>query len=314
MKCTVCKEEAVVALPSHNSGFCPKCYLDFFSRQVEKGIRRGKLFTHEDKILVALSGGKDSLSLMLELHLQKYNVTGLHIDLDIPNSSPAARKAVEDFCHKHGLKLMVKEVAEEGLSIPLVRRHIRRPVCSVCGSIKRYYFNKIAVDNNFDVMATGHNLDDEVARLFSNTLRWDKGHLSDQGPLLESAEDGGFVRKVKPLWRLTEFETANYAFLQGIENHYAPCPYSRGASFTFYKDLWAQLEREMPGRKLSFYGDFLKHGRPVFAKDQEDNGVTLNPCQECSSPTSMEECSVCRIKEMLKEAQEIQEAQETQEA
>lgn len=301
MKCTRCKVEAVVSLPSHNSAFCADCYLDFFTKQVEKGIHKQKLFTHDDTILVALSGGKDSLALMLELHSLGYNVTGLHIDLDIHGSSPAARSAVERFCTRHDLPYMVKEVKEEGLSIPLVKQHIKRPVCSVCGSIKRYYFNKIAVDNNFSVLATGHNLDDEVARLFSNTLRWDKGYLADQGPALAASDDGGFVRKVKPLWRLTEFETANYAFLKGIEIHSAPCPYSKGASFTFYKGLWEQLEIHMPGRKIAFYQDFLRKGRPAFAHEEQADSVFLAPCEQCRSPTSAGLCSICRVKEIIRE-------------
>ena len=77
MKCTTCKAEAVVALPSHHAGFCEPCFLAFFTRQVEKGIRKGKLFTFDDKILVALSGGKDSLALMLILNELGYDVTAL---------------------------------------------------------------------------------------------------------------------------------------------------------------------------------------------------------------------------------------------
>lgn len=294
MKCKVCKATAVVALKSHHAAFCGPCYLEFFSRQVEKGIRKHKLFTHEDTILVALSGGKDSLSLMLELSRQEYKVTGLHIDLDIPVSSPAARGVVERFCQKHNLPLIVKEMAAEGLSMPLVKQKLNRPICSACGKVKRHYFNKVALDGGFSVLATGHNLDDEVARLFSNTVRWDTSYLSDQGPLLEG--ENGFSRKVKPLWRLTEFETANYAFLMGIENHYAPCPYSGGASFTYYKHLWQQLERTMPGRKFDFYQGFLERGRPVFAKQEAEHGHTLAPCEECGFPTSAEICGVCRMK------------------
>ena len=78
MKCKICKATAVVALRSHNAAFCPDCYLKFFARQVEKGIEGQKLFTRDERILVALSGGKDSLALMLELSRQGYDVTGLH--------------------------------------------------------------------------------------------------------------------------------------------------------------------------------------------------------------------------------------------
>ncbi len=302
MKCTKCKEKAIVALPSHNAAFCEPCFLEFFSRQVERGIKaspmhKGPLFKHSDKILVALSGGKDSLALMLELSLQGYNVTGLHIDLSIGQSSDKARAVVERFCQKHELKLLIKEMEMEGLPIPKVKARLKRPICSACGKIKRYYFNKTAKEEGFDVLATGHNLDDEVARLFSNTIRWDKAYLSDQAPLLEDTD--GFGRKVKPLWRLGEFETANYAYIKGIENHHAPCPYSQGASFTKLKNLWVDLEEAMPGRKLDFYQGFLERGRPVFAKEEEEHGLELTPCSECGYPTSAGVCGVCRIRQAL---------------
>jgi len=297
MKCRRCKATAVVALPSHNSAFCADCYLDFFSRQVRKGIEAHRLMTHEDRVLVALSGGKDSLALMLELGRQGYQVTGLHIDLAIPESSPAARGTVERFCERHGFPLIVRDMAEEGLPIPLVKEKLRRPICSACGKIKRYFFNQTAREGGFTVLATGHNLDDEVARLTSNTLRWDRAYLSDQGPLLE--DEDGFARKVKPLWRLTEFEVANYAWLMDIENHYAPCPYSGGASFSVLKSLWMDLEEAMPGRKLDFYLGFLERGRPAFKILEEEQGQPLKPCPRCGYPTSAEVCGVCRIREAV---------------
>jgi len=294
MKCTRCKDTAAVALPSHNAAFCPACFLDFFRNQVEKGIRKQKLFTHEDKILVAISGGKDSLALALELFLLGYDITGLHIDLGIPNSSAPTRAVVEQFCAKHSIPLIVKEMAAEGLAIPLVKERLKRPICSACGKIKRHYFNKVALEGGFSVMATGHNLDDEIARLFSNVLRWDAAYLADQGPALPGTE--GFARKVKPFWRLSEFETANYAFLRGIEYHHAPCPYSKGASFTMHKKVWADIEDYMPGRKLDFYLGFLKDGRPHFMAAEEKQGVKLVPCGVCGYPTSSDVCGVCRIK------------------
>ena len=301
MKCTTCKAQAVVALPSHHAGFCETCFLAFFTRQVEKGIRRQKLFSFEDKILVALSGGKDSLALMLILHELGYDVTGLHIDLAIPRSSEKARETVEAFCEKHALKLIVKDMRHEGLDIPTVKQRIKRPICSACGKIKRYFFNKAALDGGFTVLATGHNLDDEISRLFSNILRWDVAYLSDQGPYLPASGPAscGFAAKVKPLFRLSEFETANYAFLKGINWHWAACPYSPGATFTYYKSLWGNLEAQMPGRKLDFYLGFLKQGRPAFTRQEELDGVEIKPCTVCAYPTSGGVCGVCRIKEAI---------------
>ncbi|MBC15552.1 PP-loop domain protein [Pseudodesulfovibrio profundus] len=297
MKCSRCKKLACVALPSHNAGFCPECFPLFFSKQVATAIRREKMFTHDERILVALSGGKDSLGLMLELKLQGYDVTGLHIDLGIPDSSWKARKKVEDFCEKNELNLEVFEMEKWGLPISDVNEFVDRPVCAVCGKMKRHHFNRIAREGGYDALATGHNLDDEVARLFANTLRWDTAFLSDQGPVLPAAE--GFVRKVKPLFRLTEFETANYAFLKGIEIHSDPCPYSTGASFTNHKELWGELEYRSPGQKFQFYNGFLQRGKAAFAELEKEIGADLKPCEECGSPTSVGVCSICRIKKSV---------------
>lgn len=299
MKCKICKNEAVVALKAHNASFCEKCYLDFFRRQLTRGIKEKGLFTPEDRILVAISGGKDSLSLLLELSELGYKASGLFVDLAIPESSKQAREIVIAFCDKHKLNLKIVSLAEQGLAIPLVKRFLNRPVCSACGKIKRYFFNKIAMEDKYDVLATGHNLDDEAARLFSNILRWDQAYLSDQGPALEA--ENGFVRKVKPLWRLTEFETANYAFLRNIQYHVAQCPYSKGASFTRLKNVLQTLESAMPGRKLDFYQGFLERGKNHFRIPDGKQDSELSPCKLCGYPTSGEElCGVCRIKNIIK--------------
>ncbi|WP_461210348.1 ATP-binding protein [Desulfocurvus sp. DL9XJH121] len=297
MKCSRCKDVAQVALPGHHSGFCPDCFMLFFSRQVERAVSKHKMFTKRDKVLVALSGGKDSLALFRELVVQGYDVTGLHIDLGIPQSSPAARAKVEAFCREAGGRLEVLDLASEGLPIPLVKERVRRPICSMCGKIKRYFFNKAALDGGYAALCTGHNLDDEVGRLLANTLRWDVGYLSDQGPVLAARD--GFAARCRPLYRLTEFETAAYCFFAGIDHHKAECPYSKGASFTVRKQLMNRLERESPGSKLSFYEAFLKQGRPVFEAAEKEQGPELAPCERCGYPTSAEICGLCRVREML---------------
>ena len=296
MKCRRCGELAQVALPSHHTGFCAPCFETYFLRQVERGIHEHKQFSPEARIDLAVSGGKDSLGLLLALTQLGYTVTALHIDLGIPVSSENARSTVEAFCAKHDIVCHVLEMTQKGLPIPAVKKIIRRPICSVCGKIKRHWFNRFAYENGYDVLATGHNLDDEVARLFANTLRWDQAYLAGQGPV--NPAEGKFVRKVKPLCRLTEYETAVWCFLNGIEHVLAACPYSAGASFTGHKKLLADLEERSPGMKMQFYEHFLQRGKPAFQAVRAE-APPLNECARCGYPSSMEVCGVCRIKEQL---------------
>lgn len=296
MKCKRCKAPAVTALPSHHAAFCGDCYLIFARRLVERAIKEHEMCTPEDKILVAVSGGKDSLALSWQLKELGYNITGLHIDLGIPESSPIARGYTERFCAANDIPLHVLEMTSMGLPMNEVKRRVKRPICSVCGQVKRYFFNKFAEENGFTVLATGHNLDDETSRLFANIMRWDVEYLSDQGPVMPA--ENGFIKKIKPLFRMSEFETANLCFLAGIDYGYAPCPYSSKASFPIYKNLLSDLEEIQPGRKIQFYDGFLKRGRPGFSGRGQ---AEVKPCVSCGYPTSTEKCGVCRLREMMQE-------------
>lgn len=299
MKCKRCGATAAVKLPSHHAGFCPDCFELFFKRQVETAIRRHAMIAPGEKVLVAVSGGKDSLALLRVLSDLGHDVTGLHVHLGIPEASDPVCERTETYCRENGFALHVLRLDDEGLAIPKVKASVRRPICSVCGKIKRHYFNRFAYENGFAALATGHNLDDEVARLFANVLRWDAAYLASQGPTLPAA--GRFVRKIKPLCRLTEFETAAYCFLKGIDHWKAACPFSGGASFTGHKKLFADLEYTSPGQKTAFYEAFLAKGRPHFAQAEHPGGATLYACATCGYPSSSEICGVCRIRQLVRE-------------
>jgi uncharacterized protein (TIGR00269 family) len=300
MKCKRCGELAAVKLPSHHAGFCPDCFERFFRNQVETAIRRHTMIAPGEKVLVAVSGGKDSLALMRVLSDLGHDVEGLHVHLAIPDSSDPVCERTEAYCRENGFRLHVLRTADVGLAIPKVKDAVHRPICAVCGKIKRHYFNRFAYEHGFSALATGHNLDDEVARLFANVLRWDATYLGGQGPTLPA--EGKFVRKIKPLCRLTEFETAAYCFLKGIDHWKAACPYSGGASFTGHKKLFADLEARSPGQKTAFYEAFLKKGKARFAGAPREGGDTLYACAQCGYPSSGEVCGVCRIRELTAKA------------
>jgi uncharacterized protein (TIGR00269 family) len=143
---------------------------------------------------------------------------------------------------------------------------------------------------------TGHNLDDEAATLFGNTMHWLSGYLVRQGPVLE-ANRPGLVRKAKPLCRIYEREMAAYALLRGIEYIYDECPHAVGAKSIYYKELLNQMEAHRPGAKLSFYLSFLKaKENGLFAPQADPDIERLHACPSCGQPTSApNECAFCRM-------------------
>ena len=138
---------------------------------------------------------------------------------------------------------------------------------------KRYVFNKAALDGGFDVIATGHNLDDEAATLLGNTLRWDTASIARQSPLLPAKE--GMVKKVKPLYRLSELETAAYAFLRGIDYVVEECPLVAGNTQLRYKDAMNAIESTSPGTKAQFFLGYLDRGCRLFAREDDADAPTV---------------------------------------
>ncbi|MGD9762998.1 MAG: tRNA(Ile)-lysidine synthetase [Candidatus Binatia bacterium] len=292
MKCTRCRAPAEVQLRQHNSNFCRACFLLVFQRQVERAIEKERMFTHDEPLLVAVSGGKDSLALWDVLIGLGYRTTGLHLSLGIGSYSDVSTEKTAAFAAARDLPLITVALAEQGLAVPDVAGLTRRPACSACGTMKRHYFDQLAVDRGFPVVATGHNLDDEAARLLGNVLHWQLEHLARQRPVLEPTHPR-FVRKVKPLFRISEYETAVYAFMRGIDYVIEECPNATGATQLVYKDMLNRLEAASPGSKLSFVQDFLQRAQPGLAAP----GARTAPatCQGCGMPSFGELCGFCRL-------------------
>jgi uncharacterized protein (TIGR00269 family) len=166
--------------------------------------------------------------------------------------------------------------------------------------IKRYNMNAIAVEHGFPVVATGHNLDDEAARLLGNVLHWQDEYLDKQSPALPNSHPK-LVRKVKPLYRLAEREIAAWAVLQKIDYIVEECPNSQGSKLLLYKDVLNRLETAAPGTKHHFFLQFLDrqkaHGQLIpLATD-------LRECTSCGQPSTGSVCSYCKLISTVKVAQ-----------
>jgi uncharacterized protein (TIGR00269 family) len=244
-------------------------------------------------VLVAVSGGKDSLALWDVLVGLGYDTTGLYLAQGIGEYSGRSRQLVEAFASTRDLRLQVLDFADEdgGMTVPDVAGLTRRSPCAACGTLKRHYFDRAARDGGFDVLATGHNLDDEAARLLGNVLHWQVGYLAKQQPVLVPSH-AKFVRKVRPLYRSSEYESATYAFVRGIDYVVEECPNSHGATQLVYKDVLNRLEATMPGTKLAFVMDYLRHAQPLFAAAPDGD---LGECERCGMPAAGTLCGYCRL-------------------
>ena len=299
MKCRKCGGAAVLELRRHNAAFCAPDFLEFFRNQVREAIRRYRMFERDEPVLVAVSGGKDSLALWDVLIDEGYQTRGLYLDLGIFDYSVESRARCERFAAARGVPLLVRRVAEEvGAPVPVIKAVTRRPPCSGCGLSKRYLMNRAALEEGMPVVATGHNLDDEAATLFGSVMHWQTDALPRQSPALPSTHPK-LVRRVKPLYRLSERETAAYAFLRKIDYIVEECPFAQGATSIAHKETLNRMEEASPGAKHNFLFGFLDKARAAFERAE---AVPLNECARCGQVTTGTLCAFCKLADQVKRA------------
>lgn len=303
MRCRKCNETAVINMRHHKLALCAEHYGEWFVDSTQRAIEKYKMFQRDERVLVAVSGGKDSLALWDVLTRLGYKTDGLYIGLGIQGNigySDQSLACIRKFQAQlvPDAQLHVVDLqATYGKTIPEIARSSARghdKPCSACGLSKRYVMNRLAAERGYAVLATGHNLDDEAAVLMQNTLHWQTGYLARQAPVLEAGD--GLAKKAKPFCRFYERETAAYAMVRGIEYVYDECPHAVGNLTNFYKTLLNQLEAASPGAKLQFYVQFLKARSEGFFDAPPAVRAALHACEVCGQPTTAPgRCAFCRM-------------------
>ena len=106
----------------HKLALCKEHYLDWIPEQTGRFIKKYEMFTRYEKVLVAVSGGKDSLALWDILVRLGYQADGLYIGLGIDGLSPSgegfgysseSHRLTQKFADEHDLKLHVVDVQNE---------------------------------------------------------------------------------------------------------------------------------------------------------------------------------------------------------
>lgn len=294
MKCKVCGQPASISLRSHKTAFCDSDFLKFFEKRVRTTIRRYNLIGKDDRPVVAVSGGKDSLSLWCMLSNMGIAADGVYIDLGIDDYSGASLEKIKTVADRLGRKVFifhVRDVFQKGINE--VARAIRRVPCSACGMIKRYVMNRVCMDRGYNLLLTGHNLDDEAAALFGNVIYWKREYLWKKDIILDEKK-GHLSKKAKPFFLCSEREVAAYAIISGIDYVYEECPFSKGAKTLTYKGILNKIEETSPGTKLMFLKGYLDELREMKMRDDNAEGrEDVAYCATCGYPTLGGQCGFC---------------------
>jgi len=302
--CSKCGKPAVYLRRYTSEHLCGACLVETTIDRVRKTINKHKMLNDKDRIAVAISGGKDSSVLLHILHKIECAYPGseivpVTIDEGIKGYRNEALGSARELCRSLDLNLEVLSFEDLiGYSLDeIVKRRTSSSLgaCSYCGVFRRRALNTAAQNLEADVIATGHNLDDEVQTVLMNILRGDSGRIARTNVPREITVEG-FVPRIKPIIEITERDVVAYAHYVKLPYHDVPCPYAEEAYRNDIRSFLKDMEYKRPGTLLATLRSseaMTKAFRQIPTKWEFTN------CEKCNAPSPSKLCKACEMLESI---------------
>lgn len=290
VKCKVCSGKAVF------EDLCKEHFIEQFESRVLKTIKDFDLVKKGQKISVACSGGKDSVAVLHIMNKYFGNATAIAIDEGIAGYRDKTLEDLRKICSDLKVPLKIYSFKDAtGQTLDQIKTKVNTKPCTPCGIMRRYLLNKAAKE--FDVLVTGHNMDDECQSLVMNIAKGNVELSARLGPKSGIVEDDGFAPRVKPLYLCSEKETTAYAFLMGFNIKFSECPNSYVSYRAKVRDALNDLEARKHGTKKAIINNFLENLPKL--KARYSTSQKLLHCSSCGEPSSNGTCNACKLIEEI---------------
>lgn len=303
--CSKCQKKTSVYFRQYSGEhLCRSCFIFSIEEKASRTISKFSMVNYGDKIAVGVSGGKDSLSLLLILkglfdRKKTNDLIAITIDEGIAGYRDESLKIVKEFCSRLNIKNEIfsyKELfgidMDESMSI---RPSEKMTSCSICGTFRRRAID-IATDYvGANVIATGHNLDDQLQSFMINVISGDVNRIGWTYP--EPISYGSKkIKKIKPFIEIYEREIVFYALQQNIPFQSEQCPYQDESIRSEIREFFNSLEENRSGVKYNTFSSILKISKIL---KNNDNSLK-NTCDVCGYESTRPICSVCNNLRILK--------------
>ena len=264
-------------------------------QKVKQTLKKIKL-NKKEKIIVALSGGKDSTVTAYLLKKFGYNIEGFHINLRIGKYSDDCLKAVKQLCKDLNIKLNVYDMKQEmGSGMCYLRTSIqsspgkgRLKNCAICGVIKKWILNREVRKLKADKIATGHNLDDEAQTFLMNVFKGSPKLSSSSGPITLNIPDKKFITRIKPLFYVAEDDIRTYSKKKKLPVNYESCP----CALDSYR---IQVRKFLNTLSKKDKENIIKNFDRLMDKIQSTKDDKIIYCQLCGEPSRNKICKKCEL-------------------
>jgi uncharacterized protein (TIGR00269 family) len=305
--CTKCQKEESLYYRAHSGEYlCKKCFLRSIESKAAKTISKYSMIEYGDKVAVGVSGGKDSLSLLYVLKMlfdQRPNngneLVAVTIDEGIKGYRDESLQIVKDFCaqlHIESKILSYQSLFGIDMDQAMVQRSSQKiSSCSMCGTFRRRAIDIAAESVEADIVATAHNMDDQLQTFMINLLAGDVERIGWIYPEPVQYTQTG-MKKVKPFVEIYEYEIAFYALQRDIPFQSEECPYMNESIRTDLREFFNRLERDHPGIKYNAYRSMTKISKVLRSGMPPSQ---TKRCSRCARVSTGDICSVCRTLSVL---------------
>lgn len=297
-QCRYCSADAIYNREYEGVSFCSKCFRKAIEERVRRTVTENEMLKFNDHIAVAVSGGKDSLTLLnllvkMENRFPRSKITAVSVDEGIRGYRDEALEIARKTCEKLGVEQFAVSYHDLfGITTDeIAEMHLGQTPCSYCGVFRRKAINRAAQMIGATKIATAHNLDDEVQTVLLNMLHGDPWRIVRSGPILHDPR-GKFLTRIKPLCDIPEKEVVLYAYLNGFDFQSIACPHGNAAMRNDIRNFLNQLDQKHPGSKFTLQRtaerlrELLSRTAPV---------TELNECAKCGDPTPHQLCEACMM-------------------
>ncbi len=302
-KCSACKRrEPFFSRFYSGERLCKKCFAESIEDKIRATIVRYKMLSYSDHVAVAVSGGKDSITLLevlakMERKYPRATLVAVTVDEGIAGYRDEALEIAAETCKRLRIRHHVVSFKKlYGCTLDEIVGRIRKrgidlTPCTFCGVLRRKAMNTAALEVEADKIATGHTLDDEVQTSLMNIFHGDVAKLASEKPVTDVAHPR-LVQKVKPLCEIPERESALYAYARDLTFQSTPCPYAGEAMRNDIRNLLNRMEERHAGTKFTV-AKSIERLRPALV-DLMDKSE-FHECKECGEPASGELCMACQL-------------------
>lgn len=309
--CTKCGNGQSVFYRQYSGEYlCRKCFFRSIEDKTSRTISKFSMIKRGDSVAVGVSGGKDSLSLLhllnrlFEQHENGNKLIAVTIDEGIKGYRDESLQIVSDFCSNLGVESKILSY-KDLFGIDMDEAMVQRPSdkmssCSMCGTFRRRAIDLAAEGVGADVVATAHNLDDQIQTFMINLLAGDAERIGWIYP--EPVEYGNRMKKIKPFIEIYEYEIAFYAMQRDIPFQSEECPYMNESIRSDLREFFNSMEKNHPGIKYNAYNTMLKVSKVVRDSMTSD---TAKKCASCGRDSTGNICSVCNLVRILEPNKQI---------